>query len=275
MVSGIYKITNPTGAVYIGQGVDVVKRVRSYLRGKIESKQPRIYNSIQKYGIDSHIIDIIQLCNPLELNRVERYWQEYYNVLGDYGLNCKYTETEDKSGVISQESRYKMSLAAQGRKRNEEAIEKMKQTNKRLLELGLRRTRKGQKTSKEVIQKIIATKEKNGTLHRKVVFTDIVKEKMSKDRKGKPQNHMKYYAKLRSKPFSASAPTGERYSFICLSDCSYKTNIDKNMIIKILGNKITEKNSYNTLRKALKGWSNFRYEEKDKKFYESLQKYRL
>ena len=41
--------------------------------------------------------EIIEQCILTQLNERERYWQDYYDVLGINGLNCKLTETKDKS----------------------------------------------------------------------------------------------------------------------------------------------------------------------------------
>lgn len=102
-ITGIYKITSPSNKIYIGQTVDFIKRKSHYKNLKIKS-QIRLYNSINKYGWDRHVIEIIEKCSLGSLNERERYWQEFYNVLDSAkGLNCKYTVTNDKSGKHSEE----------------------------------------------------------------------------------------------------------------------------------------------------------------------------
>ena len=53
---GIYKITSPTGKVYIGQSIEIEKRWMRYKNiTKSVKKQPAIYNSLLKYGSENHI----------------------------------------------------------------------------------------------------------------------------------------------------------------------------------------------------------------------------
>lgn len=103
---GIYRITNPNGKSYIGQTVNYDRRLKSYYKYRCKS-QGKLYNSLKKYGFDSHIFQFIEECNDHELNIRERYWQDFYNVLVD-GLNLKLTESDGKSGRYSIESINKM-----------------------------------------------------------------------------------------------------------------------------------------------------------------------
>jgi group I intron endonuclease len=98
---GIYKIESPTGRVYIGQSVDVTRREGSYRAMYNCKQQVRLYASFVKYGFSEHIFEVVEECSVEELNTRERYWQDFYNVLGEYGLNCVLTKTEDRSGKQS------------------------------------------------------------------------------------------------------------------------------------------------------------------------------
>ncbi len=95
---GIYKITSPSGKVYIGQSLDIENRWKGYNDSRCKG-QTRIYNSIQKYGIENHTFETIEECLLEDLNRRERYWQDHYDVLGGNGLNCILTETDEKPRV--------------------------------------------------------------------------------------------------------------------------------------------------------------------------------
>lgn len=98
---GIYKIKSPTGRVYIGQSVDVTRREGSYRAMYNCKQQVRLYASFVKYGFSEHIFEVVEECSVEELNTRERYWQDFYNVLGEYGLNCVLTKTKDRSGKQS------------------------------------------------------------------------------------------------------------------------------------------------------------------------------
>lgn len=103
-MTGIYKITNPLGRIYIGQSVDIERRFCSYNHLRHCSQQHKLYRSFLKYSVLSHIFEILEECDEEQLNERERYWQDYFNVLSDTGLNLKLTKTTDRSGRMSKES---------------------------------------------------------------------------------------------------------------------------------------------------------------------------
>jgi len=72
-IIGIYKITSPSGRIYIGQSVNILARKNRYSSQYCES-QPKIFRSIKKYGWDAHIFEIIHVCKVDELNDLERYY---------------------------------------------------------------------------------------------------------------------------------------------------------------------------------------------------------
>jgi|694.fasta_scaffold33397_5 group I intron endonuclease len=124
----IYKITSPSEKIYIGQSIDIEKRFRKYKSLKCE-KQVKLYNSFIKYGIENHTFEIIKECEIHELNYYERHYQEYYNVLGEYGLNLVYVSLNGKK-IISEETRKKMSESGKGRKVSVETRLKISKKNK-------------------------------------------------------------------------------------------------------------------------------------------------
>ena len=100
MKIGIYKITNPTNRVYIGQSINIEKRWKDYNLLSNCKSQVKLYRSFLKYEITNHKFEIIEECLIEQLNERERYWQDHYNVLKG-GLNCKLTKTNDRSGKYS------------------------------------------------------------------------------------------------------------------------------------------------------------------------------
>jgi group I intron endonuclease len=138
-IIGIYKILSPSNKIYIGQSIDVLFRFDSYSKLLRCEKQHKLYSSLLKYGPDSHTFEIIKECQVHELNYYERHYQEYYDVLGEYGLNLRYTRTDEKSGTRSEETRKKISQALKGNK-NGLGSKRSLETKKKMSE-----SRKGKK----------------------------------------------------------------------------------------------------------------------------------
>lgn len=106
---GIYKITSPSGRIYIGQSIDIEKRFRNYKYSICSIEQPILHNSFKKYGWESHIFEVVFECEISELNKFERHYQELYQCVSDKGMNCKLTNTSDKTCVLSESTKKKMS----------------------------------------------------------------------------------------------------------------------------------------------------------------------
>lgn len=115
-ITGIYKITSPAGKVYIGKSKNINQRKNDYKSSveKVKS-QVRLYNSINKYGWENHTFEIIEECEVVELYCRERYWQDFYEVIGKNGLNCLLTKCEEHPAEISEETRKRMSEAQKGK----------------------------------------------------------------------------------------------------------------------------------------------------------------
>ncbi len=105
---GIYKITSFSDKIYIGQSINIDKRFYDYRKLINCKSQIKLYHSFLKYGVDNHKFEIIEECSIELLNERERYWQDFYDCL-DKGLNCRLTNTNDKSGKLSNETKLKLS----------------------------------------------------------------------------------------------------------------------------------------------------------------------
>lgn len=112
---GIYKITSPSGRVYIGQSRCIEKRFLEYKRHKYK-RQTRLNVSIERYGLEAHKFEVIEECKFELLNERERYWQDYYEVLGRNGLNCCLTNTSKKPFIVSKETKEKISKSRKGKR---------------------------------------------------------------------------------------------------------------------------------------------------------------
>lgn len=101
-ICGIYKITSPKGKIYIGQSKNIKKRWYSYVNLYCKS-QPKIYNSLKKYGVSSHKFEVIHICNLNELDELELFYIDFYQSFkNNIGLNCSRT-TEDKIHIYKLE----------------------------------------------------------------------------------------------------------------------------------------------------------------------------
>lgn len=124
---GIYKITSPSGKIYIGQSVNIANRLSKYKNANCKTQRV-LYNSIIKYGWKAHKFEVLCECDIIELNDKERYYQDLFNVVSDSGLNCMLTTSSTKSGKASEST---ISILT-GRKLSDATREKMR--NKKLSE---------------------------------------------------------------------------------------------------------------------------------------------
>jgi group I intron endonuclease len=128
---GIYKITSPSGRVYIGQSIDIKRRFAKYNSLENTKEQPALVRSFIKYGVINHNFEIIEECLFEELNNRERYWQEFYDVL-KHGLNCQLVPTNSKPMIVSEETKIKIGNGNRGKKLSEETKRKISENHTKL-----------------------------------------------------------------------------------------------------------------------------------------------
>ena len=78
---GIYKITSPSGKVYIGQSWNIEKRWEDYKNYKCK-RQKKLYSSFLKYKVSSHLFEIVhELPSDIEQSIMDKYeifyWEQY------------------------------------------------------------------------------------------------------------------------------------------------------------------------------------------------------
>ena len=216
---GIYKITSPSGKIYIGQSVNILSRINKYKTARCIT-QPIILKSILKYGWENHVFEIVCECEQSELNERERYYQEMFDCIGKNGLNCMLTHTRTKSGKARQETIDKLT----GRKLPESTREKMR--NKKLSEETKRKisqSNTGRVMSEETKRKISEsnsgkkrTQEYIDKMKLRVV-SDETRDKLSLALKGKKHSE-ETRAKLRI------AQKGKKPSKECLNKAMISTS---------------------------------------------------
>lgn len=116
MMAGIYKITSPTGKIYIGQtSKEFKERFKAYKTLNCK-KQRKLYNSLVKYGPENHIFEIVEEFKdyiPLEaLDPFELCIYIEYVTAGYEMLNLQ----EPGNGKHSKESKELMCISRQGNK---------------------------------------------------------------------------------------------------------------------------------------------------------------
>lgn len=113
---GIYKVTSPTNKTYVGQSINIEKRFKQYKRLDCK-KQPKLYNSLVKHGVESHRFEIIEECSLEQLNEREIYWKQYYNTTNE-GLNCELFDIGQ--GYRSDNVKAKISNSLKGKAKSQE-----------------------------------------------------------------------------------------------------------------------------------------------------------
>lgn len=108
---GVYKITSPTGKVYIGSSNDIDNRLCSYRNLKCKS-QTKLFNSINAHGWDMHKFEVLEECSINVLLERELYYGIKFNVLDkDCGLNCRLPKAGEHYTYMSQETKDKIAKA--------------------------------------------------------------------------------------------------------------------------------------------------------------------
>lgn len=73
----IYKITSPTGRLYVGKTTHLARRKNTYkynIANNVGWVNSMIMNSLQKYGWEAHIFEIIEEIQDEKLNEREIFW---------------------------------------------------------------------------------------------------------------------------------------------------------------------------------------------------------
>lgn len=126
----IYKITNQiNGMFYIGKTKDTIEnRYKSHLKQALKNKElnitsSRLYNALNKYGVDNFTIEQIEECSYEDLSEREIYWINKLDARNpDIGYNiCKGGECGPGGPMFaghkhSEETRKQMSINRSGEK---------------------------------------------------------------------------------------------------------------------------------------------------------------
>lgn len=73
----IYKITSPTGKLYVGKTYHLKRRINAHKCASKSGKNIILHNSIRKHGWDAHVLEIIEKVEDELMNEREVYWIEH------------------------------------------------------------------------------------------------------------------------------------------------------------------------------------------------------
>lgn len=175
----IYKITSPTGKIYIGKAVNFATRYATY-RNRLAEGQSALHNSFLKHGFEAHSFEILETAPVDKLIELEIKYIHQYNSfakLNENGLNLTKGGDGTLGRVDSEETKEKRASSHRGTKRNDETRKRMslaaknKPKNFSPEELQRRKMRflgntinLGRKQSPELAAKRIKTMENKGEI---------------------------------------------------------------------------------------------------------------
>lgn len=160
-ICGIYKITSPSGKIYIGQSMDIKARWNRYKKLNCKN-QIKLHRSLLKYGFVWHTFEIMQICTPEKLNELEKYFVDLFQTFNtEHGLNLK--DGGGSKGKHSEESKLKNSISNTGRVVSEETRQKLSKsmTGKKQSDEHIRTLSNRRKGNKNCLGRVISQETKN------------------------------------------------------------------------------------------------------------------
>lgn len=104
----IYKLTSPSGKIYIGQTTRTLeKRLKEHCNG---SEHSILSVAIKKYGIENFTKEIICECNDDDLNQTEIDYIKMYNCLEPNGYNIRTGGSNGKHSDLSKQRMRELKL---------------------------------------------------------------------------------------------------------------------------------------------------------------------
>lgn len=134
-MTGIYKIESPSGKVYVGQSVNIKKRINAHKNGykQRSGKCPKLQSSIKKYGFPAHKISVLhELPADVGHKELDEYEILYIQCFRDCGVElmnltpgggAEALKSVNKGRRHSEETKKKIGDANRGQVRSEEIRE--------------------------------------------------------------------------------------------------------------------------------------------------------
>ena len=115
----IYKITSPTGKIYIGKTTNINNRKSSY-RSLLCKNQHILYNSLIKHGFETHTFEVVKegLFTREELAKLETYYIIHFGSFvrwNESGMNLTLGGEGWKGGSHTVQTKQKISESKKGK----------------------------------------------------------------------------------------------------------------------------------------------------------------
>lgn len=183
-MTGVYKITSPSGRVYIGQSWRISRRW--YNHGK-STHTPILFSSIKKYGKEKHLFQIIhELPKDVSQQTMDAYECFYIDQYKDCGFKLMNIKGGGSRGKISEETAEKIRQKHLGRKITwAHKIGRKGRTHTQDIKDIISRTHKGRKLSESHRRKVINNLSRKGAVlsnDTKTLLSEISKEWWKKNR---------------------------------------------------------------------------------------------
>ncbi len=119
----IYKLTSPSGKIYIGQTVNIANRFRKYLNNNSNSIGKYLKSAIDKYGFTNFSVEILKHFDFLKDIKSTKSKLDFYekkfivdmNCLAPFGYNLTGGGLGSYKRVVSEETKSKLSTAKKGK----------------------------------------------------------------------------------------------------------------------------------------------------------------
>lgn len=126
----IYKITSPSGKVYIGQSRRIKDRF-AYYKALRTKDQPKLHNSFLKYGVDKHIFELVhELPSDVDQNVLNTYEILYMDLYRSVGIELLNLKEGGSNGKAAPETIEKLRLLRLGTKYSSETKAKISNSHK-------------------------------------------------------------------------------------------------------------------------------------------------
>lgn len=164
---GIYKITSPTGRIYIGQSWDIEKRFAVYKSSNSARHSDILDKSFKKYGVANHIFQIVTMFGKdATQEMLDNEEIKYIKMCRELMFDMMNIRGGGKGGKHSEQSKLKMKEAKKGKVKKiwtPESLAKRSASQK-----GLKRT---ELTKKRLSESKLG--EKNPSYHKTPDFAKI------------------------------------------------------------------------------------------------------